>query len=69
MPGRKALRRQQRMEAAQARDAKLAEDLRALRKTDPAAFERAVGMARYDLAVTEGRHYAARRFLCIAERA
>lgn len=65
LPGKKAARRMQREAAAQARDSATAAQLRRLVDEDPAALQRALGMARYDLAVCPN-HPAARRLLAIA---
>lgn len=65
LPGKKATRRMQREAAAKARDEATAQRLRELATDDPAALTRALGMARFDLAVCP-RHPAARRLLAIA---
>lgn len=64
--GKKAEKRARREAAAKARDAATAQKLRELATEDPGALVRALGMARYDLAVCP-RHPAARRLLAIAQ--
>lgn len=67
MAGKKATVRTLREAGAKARDAATAQSLRELEERDPAAFQRALGMARYDLHITKGQHPAARKLLAIAQ--
>lgn len=62
----KAEKRAEREAAARAREAATGQKLREMEEQDPAALERALGMACYDLHVTGGRHPAAKALLRIA---